>query len=101
MIRVYFDRMPCGCRYADHSAGVVPSPVNICALSKPFNLPLSLEPFVAHSSAAVVLGFDGRFVGRSRYCRYGIEPCDMDAGANLVTKENVEAVVAHVAAGHR
>lgn len=35
------------------------------------------------------------------YCRYGIEPCDMDAGANLVTKENVEAVVAHVAAGYR
>jgi simple sugar transport system substrate-binding protein len=35
------------------------------------------------------------------YCRYGIEPCDMDAGANLVTKQNVEAVVAHVAAGYR
>ena len=35
------------------------------------------------------------------YCRHGIEPCDMDAGANLVTKKNVDAVIAHVAAGYR
>ena len=35
------------------------------------------------------------------YCRYGIEPSDMDAGANLVTKENVDAVVKHVASGYR
>jgi simple sugar transport system substrate-binding protein len=32
-----------------------------------------------------------------RFSRYGIEPCDMDARANLVTKQNVEAVVARVA----
>ena len=35
------------------------------------------------------------------YVRYGIEPCDMDAGANLVHGGNVAAVAKHVQSGHR
>ena len=50
------------------------------------------QPYVQGFYPVVQLGLN---------CRYGIAPADMDAGAGIITRENVDGVMVLSARGYR